>query len=162
MGIIICIIKVCGNGNIKLKHFSTFQYYVQNSTTMSLTDIITVLSFHSHNNQSQHQNRLWKETEIKQVIEYLTDKKTLCGKTNALINTYFANGEKDESMEHIGEQLMERYDYAEKYLTQLQSIIMQSIDKNKQAIKAEKKTRERTNQCSRKIHITFNKQNIHN
>jgi len=81
--------------------------------------------------------QLWRESNIVQFEQRNLTKQVLCGRTNALINTYFANPD-DPNIQYIGEQLLETYNYADEYLVKLQLALMFSIDNNRAIINAEK------------------------
>ena len=86
--------------------------------------------------------QLWNESSVSQFEKRTLTKQILCGKTNSLINTYFANAD-DPHVQHIGEQLLDRYMYADAYLVQLQAAISTAIESNRANINKEKQLVER-------------------
>lgn len=80
---------------------------------------------------------LWNESSVSLFENRSLTKQILCGKTNALINTYFANAD-DPQVQHIGEQLLDRYIYADAYLVQLQAAISTAIETNRANINKER------------------------
>jgi hypothetical protein len=102
------------------------------STNTSTLDNLT-LQIHSISNAVH----LWNESSVSLFEQRSLTKQILCGKTNALINTYFANAD-DPQVQYIGEQLLDRYTYADAYLVQLQSAISTAIETNRANINKER------------------------
>jgi hypothetical protein len=103
---------------------------MQSIDMMTLDEIVSNL-------QLVNSSNLWREANVIQFEKRTLTKPILCGKTNALINTYFSTSD-DPHVQHIGEQLLEKYKYADEYLVKLQLAIVQSIDNNRAIINSEK------------------------
>jgi hypothetical protein len=80
---------------------------------------------------------LWRESNIEHFSKQSLVKNVLCGRTTALINTYFGNTY-DPLVQHIGEQLLERYSNADDYLVKLHTAISTTIEMNRSIIAEEK------------------------
>lgn len=80
---------------------------------------------------------LWRESNIEQFSKQSLAKNVLCSRTSALINTYFGNTD-DPLVQHIGEQLLDRYNTADEYLVKLHTAISTAIEMNRSIINEEK------------------------
>ena len=74
-------------------------------------------------------NVIWHESHVKNFAKYSISKNSLCNRTNAVMNTYIANPD-DENIQLLGNILVEKYEYAEAYLTKLQSELSAVIQMN--------------------------------
>jgi len=80
---------------------------------------------------------IWRESNIEQFSKQSLSKNVLCSRTSALINTYFGNTD-DPLVQHIGEQLLDRYNTADEYLVKLHTAISTAIEMNRSIINEEK------------------------
>lgn len=74
-------------------------------------------------------NVIWHESHVKSFAKNSISKNSLCNRTNAAMNTYIANPD-DENIQLLGHILVEKYEYAEAYLTKLQTEISAVIQLN--------------------------------
>jgi hypothetical protein len=104
---------------------------------------ITELSIDQLALQLQSRTIVWKQRDIVEFSKKSISKPTLCGKTNALINTYLGNPD-DPLLQDISKDLLTRYDYADEYLLKLQSAISTAIEINRAAINTERERIQKT------------------
>jgi len=97
---------------------------------MPIDDLVTQLQ------NLCYTGNLWRESNIKSLTKQTINKNAICGKTNAIMNTYFANPNEKE-IQVLGEQLLERYTYADEYLLKIQSAINTAIEMNRATIRNE-------------------------
>lgn len=126
-------------GTYNKKHPNNLYYYFKAKLRKMQSPVIdlTINELADQIISISHATHLWKELNITQFSNKSLSKLVLCGKTNALINTYFGNPD-DPSVQNIGPQLLNRYAAADEYLVKLHAAISKAFEMNRSIIIEEK------------------------
>jgi len=116
---------------------------MQNQMQTTQSESLTEMSIDQLSLRLHHSGLTWKQTNISDFTKKTISKSTLCGKTNALINTYLSNPD-DPLVQDIGADLLTRYEYADEYLLKLQSAISTAIEMNRASINTEREKIQKT------------------